>query len=278
MRVLFEGIEPFGGLREDIESNIGWNSGVKKRFISVKREPGVYMYHKSNGVPSCVLFLVNSLGTAHSYIAPSYDNNFLNVYIDLTSYDQAKYNALTLYRYSEDPRIGGGKLVPGDKGIYYRFKSDIEKSGNKLTVLSFLKSSAFTTKDLKNKYINKKEFIEYKEKYLKIHSDDIKVLQDSDWAALSKDCGIVSPDLNRSGTVITKLITPTDETLLKLGYTTNISPISENSNENDQLKYSYNDSRQLGKAQHDLATDMQNALEASKSVKIGWASHPEDLK
>jgi hypothetical protein len=263
MKIIYDEIEPFGGLREDTQE-VGWDQ-IKQNFLKRKREKGVYLYHKNKGSPSFCLFYVSASGEAHEYLPPSKDNTVFDIY---TYPDKLNEDFLKTLM-----------LIKENNGKFYnKLKEELKKEHITNSIYEVVKKDTQKFQSIVNPIIaelnrangNVDVWGKYLEEY-KIHFNDNKSY------FISNDVGIIGATPNRGGTFLAFLDNPTERKLMTLGYSSNTSIMSATSKERSTVD-PYNETVLRGKTEHDIRDDIQSALEGSKSIEVGWASNPAETK
>jgi hypothetical protein len=263
--ITYEGIEPFRGIKltEDTQE-LGWD-GIKRNFLKVNRKQGIYIYHKSSGSPSYLVIQVASDGKARELLTPKVDNHVFPIYTNTEEINLLMIQALMFTReLKEEGRT---------KQLYKEFKDEItDKSDSFYSyVLKNTDSHNIFLSTLRDKF--KKDFSGIYHKYMV--ESELSINHDAS-RTLSLDVGIIGPSPGRSGTYFAVVSNPTARHLAFLGYEPNTSLIDATSKEGEDYD-SYGNPTFRGRAIHDLRNDIDDAIESSKSAKIGWASNPSDL-
>jgi hypothetical protein len=264
---IYDSIEPFGGYKLKEDTNIGWDE-VKRNLLAARREPGNYLYHKSKGTPSYVLFQVidDSDNSMYEWEPPQVDNVPLSIYRYADRMDRVLFDLWVLSKYF--PKT------------YEDFKKEaLERNGSEQSIVRILSANTDNSKYFKTKYISGK--YEKDNPYISV-ADHVKKLlpkyqifpniEKSN--AVSKDVGIINPTVNESGTILAFLDIPKESELREIGYRPAASKISPMSREGKNDFDKYQDTNVTGKFQHDARDDLIDALEASKGVEVGWAGDP----
>jgi hypothetical protein len=267
--------EPFGGLREDEneERETGWNTGIKLKFLSVNRKPGVYLYQKASGVPSHVLFLVSPNGDeSYEYEPYTYDNIEFRIFRKPNYYEEDLLRLLWLVKL-ETNGVDKYRLLKAlarkdlnTENMGDVFTHSTEKINLFLTTY-FYNGHTLGTSNLK---IDKNRWEAFK-RSCEIRRDEGESLK------VSKDVGIINPSFDGKGIGLSYFNKPTSKTLRDMGYELSTNKLSAKSIEKDGSG-KYDDTTHLGRNIHDFPKDVEDALEASKGVTIGWAAAPTDLK
>lgn len=282
--ITYETIEPFRGyqLKEDSQ-NFGWDE-TKRRLLSVERPEGVYLYHKSSGSPSHVLFY--STGNKLLQLSTPYiDKEKISIYpgpLD-TQKDLLYFWTAATFMPEQD---------------YSNFSMECFKNSNSTMTKVFQSKLNTNLSNVFKKYLEdkkydiifnptsfKKEGHTYKNVsinwfFQRVVLELYEMKPDYEYSMkLSNDIGIINPTMNLSGTIVAKINKPTLQALTFLGYTLSTTPMTATSKEVEDGNYSqYKTTRKTGKFEHDAIDDVEQAMGNAQGVEIGWASNPQTLK
>jgi len=273
--ITFETKEPFGGyqLQEDTQ-DFNWDE-IKRKFLKVKREPGIYMYHKHAGRPSYKLFRVQSEGT-FELVEPVEDG------IKWIMFKEPNIPEVTM--------IMVRLLLLMNKKIYDHIKEDAKKVLDTYELITaFGKNSdkhriwqsKWKTELFGNVSLNYHPFISNRPKNLEDAINQfrpkIAVEFHADYPKISTDVGIISPTEQQTGTILGRLKSPLEDTLFSLGYSLEKTKMSS-TKEDDDKDSKYDDASSTGKLIPSEVNEFATAVrDRSAGTQGGWATSSAEL-